>query len=503
MAHQGAQPVLGADLFGDVDAEAEHVGIAPGRLDEFVAVGNDAHVAVDVAEVKHALHLAFLHDFAEVAVEADAAILGDELGEPVAGHVLAGAADALRTVSVDGEQDAVEVVGANHAERPFDELAITRLALAQGILGGTLHGDIDAGGDDEVDLAAVVDQRRGRPGNAAQASVAMHPLVLEGDRDAVGAQALEVLDGGGDVGVGDELVPQVAPDQGREVVSGSGLAGAVEADDAAGSVEDSDQGVDGVEHGGDEVALDGQGGFDALARAGNALHLAHGVIEFDRGHGLAAEHGEGLLLKGSKPARWRVHHEKRADADSGGRDQRSAGIEVEVAAGQDDASRSEFGMLAGVRNFVDAQGAERRARGQAAQRQVEFLHAVASVDSDAIGQGEGNPGHRSIANLCCKLGQVVDRGVRGGVDDLIPIEGLDTQGLTARNVAFCQCAVHLTPIHGRRRNVLRHWYFRGTAWYFGVLPGVEASGICRDIFWCASCAMIAAEAPPGSPERIV
>src|ERR1017187_7122813 len=145
-------------------------------------------------------------------------------------------------------------------------------------------------------------------------------------------------------------------------------------------------------------------------------------------------------------------------------------------------------MLAGVRNLVDAQGAERWGRGQAVPRQGELLHAVAGVDSDAIGQSEGNPGHRSIANLCGKLGQVVDRGVRGSVDDLIPIEGLETQGLTARNVAFCQCAVHLTPIHGRRRNVLRHWYFRGTAWYFRVLPGVEASGICRDIFLCLLCA---------------
>ena len=251
-----------------------------------------------MAQVEHALHLALLDDLAEIAVEADTALLGHELGEPMAGHVLAGAADALRAVGVDGEQDALEIVGADHAQRAFDELAIACFALAQGVFCAALDGDVDAGGDDEVDLALVVEQRRGRPGDAAQAAVAMQPLVLERDGEAIGAQALEVLDGGGDVGVGDELVPEIAADQGGEVVSGGGLAGAVEANDAAGGVEDGDQCVDGVEHGGDEVALDDEGGFDALAGAGNALHLAQGVVEFDRGHGLAAEHGESLRWKG-------------------------------------------------------------------------------------------------------------------------------------------------------------------------------------------------------------
>src|SRR5947209_19625709 len=106
----------------------------------------------------------------------------------------------------------------------------------------------------------------------------MQPLVLEGGGGAVGAEAIEVLDGSGDVGVGDELVPQIAADEGGEVVSGGGFAGAVEADDASGGIEDCDEGVDGVEDGGDEVALDGEGGLDALAGAGHALDLAERVI---------------------------------------------------------------------------------------------------------------------------------------------------------------------------------------------------------------------------------
>ena len=102
----------------------------------------------------------------------------------------------------------------------------------------------------------------------------MQPVVFERGGEALCAQALEVLDGVGDVVLGDQLVPGIAADQGGKVVSGGGLAGAVEAHDAAGGVEDDDQGVDGVEHGGDEVALDREGGFDALAGAGGTLHLA-------------------------------------------------------------------------------------------------------------------------------------------------------------------------------------------------------------------------------------
>ena len=156
LADEGAELVFGADLLGDVDAEAEDVGVAAGDFDELVAVGDDADVAVDVAEVEEALNVAFAEDFAEVFGERLAAVFGDEVGEGVADHLFAGAADGLCAVGVDGEQDAGEVVGADHAERALDELAVAGFAFAQGLLGGALHGDVDAGGDDEVGLALVV-----------------------------------------------------------------------------------------------------------------------------------------------------------------------------------------------------------------------------------------------------------------------------------------------------------------------------------------------------------
>ena len=68
---------------------------------------------------------------------------------------------------VDGKQDALEVVGADHAEGTLDELAVAGFGLAEGGFGGAPGGDVDAGGDDEGWLAMVVGERSGGPGDAA------------------------------------------------------------------------------------------------------------------------------------------------------------------------------------------------------------------------------------------------------------------------------------------------------------------------------------------------
>ena len=135
-------------------------------------------------------------------------------------------------------------------------------------------------------------------------------------REAAGPEALEVLIAAGTSEWGMSVSQRVTADEGGEVVAGGGLAGAVEADDTTGGIEDGDQCVDGIEHGGDEVAFDDEGGFDALAGAGDAVHLTLGVAELDGGHRLAAERGEGLRLEGSEPAGGGVQYKERADADS-------------------------------------------------------------------------------------------------------------------------------------------------------------------------------------------
>ena len=113
---EGAETAFDASLLGDVDAEAEDVGLAIGDVDELVAIGDDAYFAVGVREVEQTLGFAGFGDFAEVDGDGAAAVLGDELVEGVTYHVFEGVAEALGSVGVDGEHVALEVVGADHSE---------------------------------------------------------------------------------------------------------------------------------------------------------------------------------------------------------------------------------------------------------------------------------------------------------------------------------------------------------------------------------------------------
>ncbi len=230
-----------------------------------------------------------------------------------------GAPYAGGAVGVDGENDAVKVVGADHAEGTFDELPVTGFALAEGGLGRTLGGDVDAGSDDEANLSLVVDQGSGGPGDAAKAAVAVEPAVLEDGRKRACTQAIEGLDGLGDVLAGNELVPGIAADKRGEVISGCGLAGAVEADDAAGGVEDDHQCAYGIKDGGDEVTFDGEGRFDSLAGTSADIDLTISGVELEAGDDLTAENRESAALRDGECARRNIEDQECADADSFGR----------------------------------------------------------------------------------------------------------------------------------------------------------------------------------------
>src|SRR5258708_33449554 len=124
---------------------------------------------------------------------------------------------------VDGEEVAFEVVGADHAEGTLDDLAVAGFALAEGGLGGALGGDVDAGGDDEADLSLGVPESGGGPGDAAEAAVAVEPLIFKDSGKGSGAEAFEGLDGLGDLVAGGGVVPGVAADEGGEGDAGGPL----------------------------------------------------------------------------------------------------------------------------------------------------------------------------------------------------------------------------------------------------------------------------------------
>ena len=87
----------------------------------------------------------------------------NEFGERPADHFVDGATNAFGPVSIDREDDTLEVVGADHAERAFDELTVAGFALANGSFSYPLDGDVEAGRNKKFDLVLGINQRRRGP----------------------------------------------------------------------------------------------------------------------------------------------------------------------------------------------------------------------------------------------------------------------------------------------------------------------------------------------------
>ena len=76
----------------------------------------------------------------------------NKLGQRMPDDIRDLAPEALCSVLVDGKNPALQIVGADQAERALDDLAVAEFALANRALGDALYRDVDAGRDDERDL---------------------------------------------------------------------------------------------------------------------------------------------------------------------------------------------------------------------------------------------------------------------------------------------------------------------------------------------------------------
>ena len=230
-----------------------------------------------------------------------------------------------------------------------------------------------------------------------------------------------------DVFFGDEAFPGVLADEVGGGVAGDDFAGAVEADDAAGGVEDDDQRADGVEHGGDEVALDGQRGFDALAGAGGAVHLADAKVELQPGDDHLAERVERLKLRGGELAGGGVEHAEAADGGAGRHDDGRAGVEAVAAVAERDAAGGVVGVAARVGNLVDAVAGERGFAGQRVARRAGDVDAVARREGDAVFFDKRDGRHGGVGDLRRQTSDVVEGGVVRHLQKLVLFESLETR----------------------------------------------------------------------------
>src|SRR6202012_31822 len=132
---------------------------------------------------------------AQVILKSRLLIVGHEIGQTTADHLLDAVAKTLGGAGVDGEHAAFEIVGADHAERAFHQLAVASFAGVESRGGFTLIGDVDSGHDDEVDLAGAVGQVGGGPRNETAAALAGEPVQFSGVAAYVAARLFEQLKG--------------------------------------------------------------------------------------------------------------------------------------------------------------------------------------------------------------------------------------------------------------------------------------------------------------------
>ncbi len=322
-------------------------------------------------EVKQSLCLAGLPNLFQICRQRGPAIRHDELFEIVVRHLLDGSSQRLSTMCVDGQQRSAQVMGANHTERTLNELTIASLALTQRGFSSALRRYIDAGSNDERHLTLRIGQCGSRPGDAAHTAVAIEPLILVGRGKMTRTKTLKRLDRLRNLLAWNELVPRIAADQGREVIARSHLAGAVEANDAASRIEDSDQSSHRIEHGRNEVALHRKSGLNTLSRTRGAIHLTNTTVEFESGDHLATENAQCRSLLLAESSRVMIEYEQRTNADAARSRKRRTRVEAVRPAFKDDSIGSVVGVVACIRNLVNCVAEDGGLAGQTAERNIE------------------------------------------------------------------------------------------------------------------------------------
>ncbi len=333
LPHERVQLILGIGLLGDVDAMAQHDGLGAGQLQQLVAIGNHGRLAIWPLEIEQPLMLVLFVQRTHVLLVVALVVVRDVVEERRADDLLRGVAEDSGGVRVDRLNVAVEVVGADDAERAFDEVAIARLTGAQAIELLPLLGDIDAGGDDEIDVALRIVERAGGPGDAAHSAVARAPVHLVTAIELAGACLLEHAHGVIAFFGREELFRKRAADQFGKAEAAYGFACAIEAHDASGGVEHQHQRVNRIENGGDEVALHGESALDALTRAHNAVLLIGLGVELKPRDDLPRQHFERAAMLAGKHVRLRRADGQRAEHSAVGREDGRRRIRAAVRGG--------------------------------------------------------------------------------------------------------------------------------------------------------------------------
>ena len=235
LARQCIELFFGLRLLGDVDPVAEHKRIRARELQQLVAIGDDAQLARLAPQIKAPLVILIrlLLQCLEIRVVIGQVIGVDVVAQRSADQFLRLVAQSSCCVRVDGEQHAIQIVGANKAQAAFHQLPVALFTGAQSGFGFPLLGHVRTGHDHKAHLVLGIGQRCGGPGNAPHTSCLGAPVDFIGLGGVAGAHLLEDADGGLAFPGREELFRKGAAGEVGKTVAGNGFAGTIEAHDTA------------------------------------------------------------------------------------------------------------------------------------------------------------------------------------------------------------------------------------------------------------------------------
>ncbi len=157
-----------------------------------------------------------------------------------------------------------------------------------------------------------------------------------------------------------------------------------------------------------------------------------------------------------------IQNKKDADADAAGGGKGSASVEAHTLPLDLYAVRGEVGVLAGVGEFVEGVAEDGGLAGSTAKGELGRVHAVAGLQPDAVLADEGDSCDGSVAYLGGETCDVVEDGIRRGVEHLVLAEGFDPESFV-----FDEECIHRSLKLREARSGL-HCHFRVSSWNFKV-----------------------------------
>lgn len=169
--------------------------------------------------------------------------------------------------------------------------------------------------------------------------------------------------------------------------------------------------------------------------AGERFHIRHGVrqqggdaAQFQRGHHQARQALQGGFLFGVQPLRLLIDHAQGTERVALRGNQRLAGVEADIGGLLHQRVVGKAGILARIFDFEQVGFQNGVGAKRLVPRRLRQLHAEARFEPLPVAIDQRHGGHGGAADERRQFGDVIERLLRRGVEDLILSQGFQPRG---------------------------------------------------------------------------